>query len=173
LHTAGAMHSAPQLDSQGEQVGGHGVATVRSERMGHTVGCVCVCVDVCVYVCVCVFVCVCFLCPEGVCARVSFAAVTCPFTITGTRRRRATETWRVHRHKFSQVSICVVDSVNIPRALTCENFGHLRTEHAALYSLLPTTDQRVGLWHFYPRCVLCRVLPLCYRLGRRVFAVCA
>ena len=148
MHTAGAMHSAPQLDSQGEQVGGHGVATVRSERMGHTVGCVCVCVDVCVYVCVCVFVCVCFLCPEGVCARVSFAAVTCPFTITGTRRRRATETWRVHRHKFAQVSIkCVLlfYSVNIPfRALTREDFVHICEQNMPLYT--PYCPQQTNEW---------------------------
>jgi hypothetical protein len=51
------MHSAPELDSQGEQVGGHGVATVPSERMGHTV------------VCVCVFACVCVCCALRECVR--------------------------------------------------------------------------------------------------------
>jgi hypothetical protein len=63
------MHSAPELDSQGEQVGGHGVATVPSERMGHTVVCVCVSVCVCVCVCVCVFACVCVCCALRECVR--------------------------------------------------------------------------------------------------------
>jgi hypothetical protein len=149
VFTAGAMHSAPQLDSQGEQVGGYGVATVPSEGMGHTVVCLCVsvCVFVFVFAYVCVCICVCLLRPEGVSVHVPCAADACPLTIIGTRRRE-TETWRVHRHKFAQVSIkCVLlfYSVNIPfRALTREDFVHICEQNMPLYT--PYCPQQTNEW---------------------------